>query len=59
MESVHMRAYCHYWDLNGMKKSRFLDFNLRGAIARCDFIKMGLWYQTNDHVQLLFPENER
>ena len=54
---THMRVYGHYWDLNGVKKSVFLYYNLTIAMMRCDSVKTGLWYQTNEHVQLPFPEH--
>lgn len=50
-ESVHMRVYGHYRDLNGVEKSHFLDFSLKGAIARCDYVKNALWFKT--HVYFL------
>ena len=53
---VYMRVYGHFWDLNGVKKSVFLQNGLIAAMIRCDSIKTGLWYQTNEHVQLPFPE---
>ena len=53
---IHMRVYGHYWDLNGAKKTAFFHHGLRAAMTRCDSIKIRLQYQTNEHVQLPFPE---
>ena len=52
-EYIRMEVYGHYWSQNGVKKTVFLHYSLEGALARCDYIKNDLWYQTNDHVQLL------
>ena len=56
-EFIHRRVYGHYWNLNGIKTSCYLHHNLEGAIARCEIVKSRLWYQTNEHVQLPFPEH--
>ena len=47
---------CANWDLNGVKQSVFLHYGLSAALARCDLKKIRLQYQTNEHVQLPFPE---
>ena len=52
-----MRIHGHYWDLNGVKQRVPLSFSFAYAMKRCDSIKTGLWYQTNEHVQLPFPEH--
>ena len=44
-ECVFMRVYGHHWDLNGQKKRIFLGFNLETAIAQCNEVKEGVWFQ--------------
>ena len=56
-ELVGMAVYGHYWNLNGVKQQMLLSHSLPTAIMNCRPLKMGLWYQTNEHVQLPFPEH--
>ena len=51
-ECISMRVYGHYWDLNGVKNTRFLHFDLKGAIVQCGIAKDGLWFQMNPNAIL-------
>ena len=46
-EFISMCVYGHYWDLNGVKKTCFLHFDLEGGIVQCGIAKDGLWFQMN------------
>ena len=52
----YMMIFGHYWDSDGVRRKVFLDFSFMAAMTRCDLIKIRLQYQTNEHVQLPFPE---
>ena len=54
---VGMRIYGHYWDLNGVKQQIFLHYNFGSAMMQCWHYKLAISYQTNEHVQLPFPEH--
>ena len=51
---LYMMIFGHYWDLDGVRRKVFLDFSFTAAMIRCDYIKVGLYFQTNEHVQILF-----
>ena len=57
VETVRMRIYGHYWDLNGVKQHQFLHYCFSSAMKQCWHYKLAIAHQTNEHVQLPFPEH--